>query len=104
MSPPAAETPPNPPRAAAPRSAPRDATCSRTPEPYLPLPNALAVTLATPAGGGGTAAVKQCGRKAGRLRSRRARGRAHRVFAERTRAAQGLKAGLRWVLLVLREV
>lgn len=31
-----------------------------------------------------TTAVKQCGRKAGQLRSRRARGRTHRVFVERT--------------------
>lgn len=46
-------------------------------------PHALAVTPTTPARGADTPAVKQCGRKAGRMRSRRARGRARQVFAER---------------------
>lgn len=51
----------------------------RAQAPYLPRAHVLAVTLATPARGADTAAVKQCGRKASLVRSRRAR----RAFAER---------------------
>lgn len=67
-------------------STPAYAARSRIQEPYLPRPHALGVTLTTPAKGADTAAVKQCGRKAGRMRSRTARGRARRVFRERARA------------------
>lgn len=61
---------------------------------FLRPRHARNVTPATPAGGADTAAVKQRGRKAGRLRSRGARGRARRVFAQR--ACAGPAGGSQW--------
>lgn len=51
--------------------------------PYLIQPHALAVTRQRRPVRTDTAAVKQCSRKAGQMRSRRGRGRSRRVFAER---------------------